>query len=160
MSSAPVEFRPFKLGDIKAVYEIEKASFPRPWPKFSFLVFHYREPQGFKVAAISGQIIGYSIVSIEPKMTSIHENIAHLVNLAVHPDFRRRKIGRRLIEGAITYAAESGVDGIELEVNVMNQTARELYLEMGFVEKNIIKDYYEDGEDAIIMTKRSAGRGR
>ena len=160
MSSESVEFRPFELRDIKAVYEIEKASFPRPWPKFSFLLFHYREPQGFKVAAISGQVIGYFIVSIEPKEAGAQENMAHLMNLAVHPNFRRIKIGRRLLEDSIAYAAERGVDRIELEVNVMNQTARELYRKMGFVENNIIKGYYEDEEDAIVMTKKNARKLR
>lgn len=152
MLSGPAEFyvRPFKLGDLAEVYEIENNSFREPWPKISFIVFHYKEPEGFKVAVSGDRIIGYSIVTTESTGKG-QRKIAHLMNLAIRQEFRRRGIGRRLVEMAIDYGREKRAWKMELEVAILNRAAVELYRMEGFTERRTIKGYYNNGEDAAVM---------
>jgi len=42
---------------------------------------------------------------------------------------------------------------IKLEVRIGNKGARKFYSKMGFKEEKIVEDYYEDREDAAIMSK-------
>lgn len=39
-----------------------------------------------------------------------------------------------------------------LEVRASNEAALNLYQKMGFIQVNVSKSYYPDGEDAIVMT--------
>ena len=39
-----------------------------------------------------------------------------------------------------------------LEVRASNEAALNLYRKMGFIQVNVSKSYYPDGEDAIVMT--------
>jgi ribosomal-protein-alanine N-acetyltransferase len=148
-----VLLRPFKIADLDQVHEIEKHSFPKPWPKFSFVIFHYREPDGFQVATSNEQIVGYAIIETERARIAPYERTAHLANLAIHTDFRQRGIGRRLVENMIAYAKNMNVREITLEVSIHNGVARNLYSKFGFVEKKTIRGYYGNKEDAILMTK-------
>lgn len=50
----------------------------------------------------------------------------------VHPDYRGKGLGRGVVVAGMRYLKEQGVDGIELEVDAANPSARELYLKLGF----------------------------
>ena len=52
----------------------------------------------------------------------------------VHPDYRGKGLGRSVVVAGMRYLKEQGVDGIELEVDAANPSARELYLKLGFVK--------------------------
>ena len=77
----------------------------------------------------------------------------HIINLAVHPDFRRRGIGELLLIHGIELATELRAILMTLEVRVSNTAAQALYAIYGFTERGIRKAYYLDNrEDAVIMT--------
>ena len=154
MEPLEVLVRSFQIADLDQVYEIEKLSFPKPWPKFSFVVFHYKEPDGFKVATSNNRIIGYAIVATERARIEPHGRIAHLANLAIHTDFRQRGIGKRLVETMIAYAKGRNADEITLEVSIDNRAARDLYGKFGFIERKTIRGYYGKRDDAVLMIKR------
>ena len=77
----------------------------------------------------------------------------HVINLAVHPDFRHKGIGELLLIHAIDLSVELKAILITLEVRVSNLTAQSLYSKYGFSERGIRRAYYLDNrEDAAIMT--------
>jgi ribosomal protein S18 acetylase RimI-like enzyme len=57
----------------------------------------------------------------------------------VHPDFRRRGIGRRLIEAAISLTKEGGLERLDLEVFASNSKAIALYESVGFAVEGTIR---------------------
>jgi ribosomal protein S18 acetylase RimI-like enzyme len=84
-------------------------------------------PDGF-VWLESGRVVGnLSLLAVEgePRRWVI-------ANVAVHPDERRRGIGRALVQAAIKLAAQRQAETIVLQVDRSNQAARDLYLSLGF----------------------------
>ena len=76
----------------------------------------------------------------------------HIANIAVHPDWRKQGIGKKLMQEAIRGTA--GVSWIGLEVRRSNRIARKMYEKMGFRKVGTRKKYYaEEGEDAILYMK-------
>ncbi len=76
---------------------------------------------------------------------------AHVINVAVAPEARRRGIGRALVDHLVRYAREHGIAKILLEVRASNAAAIGLYERAGFTRFNVRPRYYSDGEDAIEM---------
>ena len=73
-----------------------------------------------------------------------------IVEVAVHPDCRRKGIARSLITAAIQSA--EGLDTVFLEVRESNTPAVGLYESLGFERIGVRKGYYDHPkEDAVIM---------
>src|SRR5204862_1925180 len=76
----------------------------------------------------------------------------HLLNLAVHPDARRRGHGRALVAHLLRVAADQGCRYLTLEVRRSNLAAIELYRSVGFDPVGVRPRYYvDDEEDAVVM---------
>ena len=79
---------------------------------------------------------------------------AQILNVATHPDYRRRGLGKEIMLKLISHSAESGAEFVTLEVRENNTPAILLYYSLGFVEVGRIKGYYKDpAEDALILKK-------
>lgn len=145
----PIIIEDMRKEDIDEILEIEKASFPSPWTRKAFLTeLKERDSSHFLVAKSEGRVVGYAgfwLVFDE----------AHITNLAVHSDYRRKKIGERLIRFLLKLAVSKGAKKATLEVRPSNIAAQNLYKKFGFEMEGIQKGYYSDtGEDALIMTAR------
>ena len=82
-------------------------------------------------------------------------NEAHITNLAVHPEYRGKGIGRLLLKGMIDYGLSNGIQSFTLEVRESNKAAIGLYSKLGFKKAGSRKGYYSDTkEDAVIMWLR------
>jgi ribosomal-protein-alanine N-acetyltransferase len=68
-------------------------------------------------------------------VTAIGPKTAHIAQLAVHPDHRRRRLAERLVAGACELAASTGRDEITLLVGESNTAARRLYERVGFTPR-------------------------
>ncbi|NLS44578.1 MAG: ribosomal protein S18-alanine N-acetyltransferase [Firmicutes bacterium] len=143
-----VEIIPMKRADLRAVIEIEKVSFSTPWSRYAFLAELYDNKRARYFVAkdkADGAVVGYVGVWL-----ILGE--AHITNIAVHPDFRKKGIGEKLLVTAIDYVESQGVNSITLEVRASNTVAQRLYRKTGFVSVGIRPGYYrDDGEDAVIM---------
>lgn len=143
-----IEVSEMQLADLDAVLEIEVHSFPTPWSRRAFwseltqnIYAHYI------VARLDGVIVGYG------GMWVILDE-AHVTNIAVHPEYRRLGIGKRVLVDLMERARSRSATRMTLEVRKSNSAAQSLYEQMGFVAKGIRKGYYSDlKEDAIIMWK-------
>lgn len=145
--------RPITPADIDAVWEIEKMCFSVPWSRQSFVLEVERNRCArYVVAEHSGTVVGYG------GMWLVVDE-AHVTNIAVHPLFRRKGIGKAILKSLMEEALRAGIDRMTLEVRVSNMAARNLYKKLGFAEAGVRKGYYGDNaEDAIIMWNLSISR--
>ena len=75
-----------------------------------------------------------------------------MMNVAVHPDYRRRGIGEALVEELIVRLKAMGNECLTLEVRASNEPAKQLYDKLGFREVGRRPNYYRNPkEDALIM---------
>jgi ribosomal-protein-alanine N-acetyltransferase len=98
------------------------------------------------IASLLGDIAGFAIMHFGD-----HE--AHLMLLAVQPRYRRRGIGRALLEWLEKSCCTAGIESIRLEVRVGNLPARSFYRACGFRNLTRISGYYDRLEPAITMHK-------
>lgn len=78
---------------------------------------------------------------------------AEILNLAVGPAWRRRGIGRGLMEAALAELTLSGCGRVFLEVRESNAGAHEFYTGLGFAEQGRRRNYYRDPpEDALLLS--------
>jgi ribosomal-protein-alanine N-acetyltransferase len=145
--SAPLVVGPMRMADVAAVLEIERLSFSAPWPAFAFeqeltanRLAHYR------VARLGDRVVAFGGIWLMV-------DDAHITTFGVHPEHRRRGIGRRLLLELADVALELGSARMTLEVRISNEPAQALYRSFGFVEGGRRVAYYsDDGEDALVMT--------
>lgn len=76
----------------------------------------------------------------------------HITNIIVRKDFRKNGIGSLLLQKLILLTKSFGYKQLTLEVNSSNVPAIQLYLKFGFKNLGIRKKYYNNTNDAIIMT--------
>ncbi|WP_048189913.1 ribosomal protein S18-alanine N-acetyltransferase [Methanobacterium sp. SMA-27] len=138
--------REFKRPDVKRVLEIEMASFSDPYPA-NILVDIYNLGAGFLVAQENNRVVGYIIFWIK------FEDEGHIISIAVDKSYRRMEVGSKLVETSLNIFKKYNVRKIKLEVRVGNKGARKFYSKMGFKEEKIVEDYYDDNEDAVIMSQ-------
>ena len=133
--------------DLDEVLTIERLSFPSAWSRESYLRELRSRNSYYFVARLEGAIIGHA------GMWTISDE-AHISTLAVHPDRRRRGLGRRLLSHLIQLARRRHAARVTLEVREANYIARSLYRQFGFDETGVLPRYYGDtGETGVIMCK-------
>ena len=139
--------RPAERADLLAIARIERASFPQPWPFQAFEGF-LGQP-GFLVAEASTGVAGYVVADTVPQGGRA---VGHVKDLAVHPDWRGRGLGTRLLDRALGVLDARGVDRAKLEVRQSNDAAIELYRRFGFEPRHLVTAYYADGEAAAVLS--------
>lgn len=77
-----------------------------------------------------------------------------MMNVAVHPDYRKQGIATGLITELIGALKKRESHCLTLEVRASNEPAKNLYKMLGFEEIGIRKNYYRNPrEDALILRK-------
>jgi ribosomal-protein-alanine N-acetyltransferase len=84
--------------------------------------------------------------------------ISQLADIGVAGDVQNRGIGREMLEWMLRKADQEGCENMSLEVRVSNEPAIHLYEKFGFIRAGIRKNYYTDGEDAILMVCPLGGK--
>ena len=131
---------------LSEVASIEEMSFSLPWSLES-LELMLTEQASALVALEDGRVLGYVGM-----MCVLDEG--QIINVAVHPDARRRGVGRSLMQAAEAYAKERGIVFLSLEVRESNIAARSMYSSLGWEEQGIRKGFYSHPvENACVMTK-------
>ncbi|MFA5839501.1 MAG: ribosomal protein S18-alanine N-acetyltransferase [Candidatus Margulisiibacteriota bacterium] len=124
--------------DLPAVVAIENISFSAPKSESVFREDEHK----YLVAKEGDQIIGY--IGTEKILDEIH-----VINMAVHPDFRRKGIGNMLLEKVLKKP-----DTVYLEVRETNIAAQKLYEKYGFKVVGSRKKYYQDNDENAYTMKR------
>jgi ribosomal-protein-alanine N-acetyltransferase len=145
--------------DLPEVLAIEQASFKSPWSQASFEAEMQKSFADLKVARLAtedgvGPVVGYGccwLVADEIQIT----------NLAVHNDYRRRGVGRRLMVHILQQGYNAGARLALLEVRGSNQAARALYEGLGFVTVQERPNYYSEHRERglVLELKLDPGSG-
>ncbi|HKG56063.1 MAG TPA: ribosomal protein S18-alanine N-acetyltransferase [Candidatus Limnocylindrales bacterium] len=135
------------LADLPAVHAIEQASFTTPWPPHAYRSeLETNRLATYIVARLDDDVVGYAGMWL-----MLDE--AHITTFAVHPGWRRRRIGERLLLTLLDVAVSRRAREATLEVRLSNLAARRLYEKYGFRPVGLRPRYYsDDNEDALIMT--------
>jgi ribosomal-protein-alanine N-acetyltransferase len=141
------EIRKARSADAAAVAEIENLCFSPPW-SFEEILHELEEN------ALTHYLVGTSdrrVVSYAGLWAILNEG--HIMNVAVHPDFRSRGFGAAMIDALIRQTRrDARLTDFTLEVRVSNAAAIRLYRRAGFREEGRRRNYYANPtEDAIIM---------
>lgn len=139
--------REVRYEDIPAIYEIERLCFKDPYELPLLQMYYAISRSLFLVAEREGRVVGYAI-GLAKKWGE-----GHVISIAVHPEWRRRGVGRRLMLQLLERMRRMGVRWVRLEVRVSNEAAINLYRKLGFSIEGVLKSYYRDGEDAYLMIK-------
>ncbi|HEU4671436.1 MAG TPA: ribosomal protein S18-alanine N-acetyltransferase [Candidatus Limnocylindrales bacterium] len=150
MVAAPPEritIEPMGLADLPAVQSIERASFATPWPPNAYRSeLETNRLAHYLVARADHEVVGFGGIWI-----MVDE--AHITTFAVAPEWRRRRVGERLLLALLDLAVARRASEATLEVRLSNLPARRLYEKYGFRPVGLRPRYYSDnGEDALIMT--------
>ncbi|WP_396276583.1 ribosomal protein S18-alanine N-acetyltransferase [Haloimpatiens lingqiaonensis] len=133
---------------IDEVLKINSLSFKDPWSKSSFTKELENKFAHYIVALRDNLVVGYAGI-----WAILDE--AHIISIAVHPDYRGLDISVHLMNGILNLCKTIGVKELTLEVRTSNTIAQNLYKKFNFKEEGIRKKYYPDGEDGLIMWNRN-----
>jgi len=132
---------------VTQVAEMEKLCFSDPWSERSIASELDNPLSLWLVAEENGKVLGYV-----GSQTVIDES--DMMNIAVHPDCRRRGIANALITQLIEGLKKKGSRMLTLEVRASNTSAISLYSGFGFAQVGLRKNYYRNPkEDALILRK-------
>ena len=132
---------------VAQVAELERMCFSTPWSENSVASELQNDLALWMVALNDDVVVGYI-----GSQTVCGET--DMMNVAVHPDWRRRGIGEILIEQLIVELKRRGSSSLSLEVRSSNAPAITLYEKLGFRQVGRRPNYYRNPkEDALILRK-------
>ena len=154
----PFVIRAMVPDDLTEVMELEKLCFPTPWTANAYRHELRNNPNSY-------YCVMHGVRTLYPALPAILsyggfwilDDEAHIVTIATHPAWRRKKLAELLLLTMIEQARTLGVAGVTLEVREQNLAAQQLYRGLGFVEVGRRKGYYpatqtHPREDAILLT--------
>ena len=133
---------------VAQVAELEKICFgSAAWSEKS-VASELENPLSVWLVALEGEkVLGYV-----GSQTVIDET--DMMNVAVHPDYRKQGIARELIVRLVESLKLCKSHSLTLEVRASNEPAKNLYKMLDFEEIGIRKNYYRNPkEDALILRK-------
>ena len=126
---------------------IEKLCFSDPWSENSIAYELTSRLSYWLVALDGGEVVGYI-----GSQSVLGES--DMMNVAVHPDHRRKGIAEKLIAALSEGLKERGNVALTLEVRASNEAAIALYDKLGFAQVGRRPNYYRNPkEDALILRK-------
>ena len=132
---------------ISQIAQLEKMCFSDPWSEKSIATELDCRLSCWLVALEGDQVVGYV-----GSQTVIDET--DMMNIAVHPDYRRKGVAEMLIGELILALKERGSKALLLEVRASNNPAIALYEKLGFCQVGRRPNYYRNPkEDALILRK-------
>jgi ribosomal-protein-alanine N-acetyltransferase len=139
--------RRMTVEDVPVVAQLDRMSFSLSWPEHTF---YYEVKDNTAARCFVAETEDKQIVGMVVSWVILDE--LHIATLAVHPDYRRQGIGRRILTEALQDGVQAGTRYALLEVRAGNEAAQNLYREFGFKTVGLRSKYYKDnGEDAVLM---------
>jgi ribosomal-protein-alanine N-acetyltransferase len=147
------EIAPMLDADLHEVVELEEVTGLNRWGYDAYRRELLTNPAAIMLAArpadgfTTRRIVGFAVGSM------IFDEV-HINNIATHPDYRRRGIGRALLVAAMQEGRLRGGKTCVLEVRASNVSAQTMYVTSGFTTTRRRKDYYrQPTEDALEMIR-------
>jgi [ribosomal protein S18]-alanine N-acetyltransferase len=148
IKQADIYIRPMSEEDLGFVMAVERHAYEFPW---SETIFQDCLHVGYCCWLLErdGIIVAHAVMSVAA-------DESHILNICVHPDYQSMGLGRMLLTHMLELAVEHNVNTSFLEVRPANFSAIKLYLDMGFDEIGMRRNYYPakiGREDALIFAK-------
>jgi ribosomal-protein-alanine acetyltransferase len=141
--AAEITIRTANPNDLREILEIERLSFAGNfWNAESFQVYDC------VIALVCGKTVGF-LVYRELFGNDRGDGEREILNLAVHPDWRRQRIASALLTHELTKGGT-----FFLEVRESNMAARRLYESLGFRAVGRRNQYYVNPAETAIVMKR------
>ena len=132
---------------VSQVADLEKICFSDPWSEKSVASELTNPLSLWLVAVEDDRVAGY--VGSQSVMGE-----SDMMNVAVHPDFRRQGVAEKLVLELVAALAKNDNHCLTLEVRASNVSAISLYEKLGFAQIGLRKNYYRNPkEDALILRK-------
>jgi [ribosomal protein S18]-alanine N-acetyltransferase len=142
--------RPLTLADLNEVWQLDLRCF-LDGEAYERETFRYllSNPQTVarQIRAELGEMLAFAIAVVD------ETGGGHLTTIAVAPEFRRRGLARMLMHEVERSFVARGILSVRLEVRVNNQTAQQLYEQIGYVVVQRMNKYYSNGDDGYMMIK-------
>lgn len=140
------------IEDLDEVFNIESSSSLQPWSKNAFSE-EIRNPHShcfiFEMKGIPKcRVTGYIC------FRNFSED-SELLNICVHPQYRRMGIGKKLMQFYLDFSREPAIKTFYLEVNITNQAAIHLYQFFSYQSSGMRKKFYQGKFDALLMIKKA-----
>ena len=141
-----IEIQKMKQEHLEQIQDILLTDFDEFW-NAGVLKNELENPLSVYIVALNqGEVVGYAGLW-QP------DDEGHVTNIVTKKDKRGNNIGTLMLEEIINIAKNKNMKSITLEVNVHNNIAINLYKKYGFKEVGTRPKYYNNTDDAIIMTK-------
>ena len=143
-----IQIRKMELADLETITENLETDFDNFWNASIFKQELINENSYYLVALVDNKIVGFA-----GYMLILDE--ADITNIVVRKDMRNKKIATKLLSELLkTIEPMEKIETVTLEVNENNIPAITLYENFGFDKVGLRKNYYDNHENAIIMTKK------
>jgi len=141
-----------KIEDLSTIHQIEKASYKFPWSiqsindqiksknAYNRSIYINNDSTSSNTSILVGYVFGYTVL-----------NDLYITNFCIHPHFLKKKLASILLENLFYEANCFGIKTIFLEVRKSNFAALSLYKKFSFSEDGERKNFYSDGEPAVLM---------
>ena len=127
--------RPAKISDISNILMLEGQTQFDKYSQDSLTQMFNLDYYKIIVATLDDKVIGYIVATI------LFED-ADILKIIVDSKFRRRGVGKQLIDNLLSICKENGVKKLHLEVRMDNSTAINFYEDLGFEYEFSRKNYY------------------
>ena len=142
-----IEIKTMTEDHVPQIAEMEKLCFSDPWSEKS-VASELNNRLSLWLVALDGDTVAGYVGS-----QSVLDE-ADMMNIAVHPDYRRMGIAERLVALLCAGLSAKGVHALMLEVRASNEPAKALYEKLGFEQVGCRPNYYRNPkEDALILRK-------
>lgn len=141
-------FRGYQSADLDAMYRLDVECFE---PEFRF---SRRAMKGFAEAAESVTVLaeaGQELAGFV--IAEVAEGAGYVVTVDVAPAWRRRGLGRRLMEELEAKVRAAGAETIMLHVFTGNDAAVRMYEALGYERKGVARRFYGVGRDGWVYEK-------
>jgi ribosomal-protein-alanine N-acetyltransferase len=138
--------RAMQADDLAAVAEMERRCHATPWSDRLFREELICDHAAIDLLWHADRRVGYVCCR------QICDEL-HILKVTVEHAFRRRGLGRMLLDHVLQRACAAGCRRVFLEVRTGNTGAIALYSSFGFETVGRRKGYYPDGEDALVMER-------
>lgn len=143
----PVHIRWMIRRDLEQVVAIENLSFPDPWTADDFMKVLLQRNRIGMVAEVADSIYGRRDAIAGYMLYELNDNCLRLINLAVHPDFRRRCVGTAMVRKLVSKLSPQRRSKLIVEAADYNLLSHVFLRACGFVATEIVPGLFVDDLD-------------
>jgi ribosomal-protein-alanine N-acetyltransferase len=142
-----LKIRCVQANDIFPVIALAYDTLPERYNPSIFNQFYESFPEGFLVGLHDHTLVGF-LIGIKTT-----KNTARILMLSVNNNNRKQGIGSTLLKKFLSEMKNHEIKQVELEMRTTNEGALKFYIKQGFILREKLQHFYQNGEDAYSMSK-------